>query len=131
MDSPHAIDPGPPRLRWLQARLLADPRANQLDPEDRKVMFRDYVQELEDKEIAAKNAEREAKRALERAKKDDLKAVLNTMVEKGEVSGAIRWLCGGALVGLPAHASRVLAGSMRRLRLACRFQRGHARRGAH
>ena len=64
---------------------MADPRVSQLDPEDRKTIFRDYVQELEDKEVAARNAEREARRVLERAKKDELKAVLNSMVEKAEV----------------------------------------------
>jgi len=69
----------------LQARLMADPRASQMDTEDRKIVFAEFVKELEEKEIAAKTKEREARRQLEKAKKDELRAVLNAMVETTEV----------------------------------------------
>jgi len=64
---------------------MADPRASQMDPEDRKIVFAEFVKELEEKEIAAKAKEREARRQLEKAKKDELRAVLNAMVETTEV----------------------------------------------
>ena len=74
---------------------MADPRVSQMDPDERKNIFREYVQELEEKETAARNAEREARRQLEKVKKDELRAALNALVEKGEVGRGLS-ICAGA-----------------------------------
>jgi hypothetical protein len=71
--------------RVEQPRLAADARAAQLDAEERKLLFREYIAELEEKEAAARAAEREARRLLERAKRDELKAALDALVGRGEV----------------------------------------------